>query len=126
MAMNEQVQEQGGGGTAMTVVAALLVLAGVAAYYVLGSSATWLRWAAVVAGLVLGGLVFTFSAQGRAFGRFIAEARIELRKVIWPSKQDTWQTTAVVFGFVVISGVFFWVLDLFLAWATKLLSGQGG
>ncbi|MFT3907254.1 MAG: preprotein translocase subunit SecE [Steroidobacteraceae bacterium] len=124
--MNEQVQEQGGGGTAMTVVAALLVLAGVAAYYVLGNSNVWLRWAAVVAGLALGGLVFTFSAQGRAFARFIAEARIELRKVIWPSKQDTWQTTAVVFGFVVISGVFFWVLDLFLAWATKLLSGQGG
>lgn len=124
--MSEQVQEQGGGGTAQVIVAALLVVAGVAGYYLLGDANVWLRWAVVLGGLVLGGLVFMFSAQGRGFAAFVTDARTELRKVIWPGKQETWQTTAVVFGFVVISGIFFWVLDLFLAWATKLLSGQGG
>ena len=54
------------------------------------------------------------------------EARNELRKVFWPTRQETWITTAVVFGFAVIAGIFFWLLDLLLAWATKLLSGQGG
>jgi preprotein translocase subunit SecE len=126
--MNEQVEVQGGGGdTFMMVAAVLLVVAGVAAYYVLGSgNAAWMRWSAVGAGLVLGALVFALSATGRGFFRFVMESRIELRKVVWPDKDTTWKTTALVFGFVTVAGLFFWILDLFLAWATKWLTGQGG
>jgi preprotein translocase subunit SecE len=74
----------------------------------------------------LGALVFGLSARGRDFKQFVLEARNELRKVFWPTRQETWVTTAVVFGFAVIAGVFFWVLDLLLAWATRTLSGLGG
>jgi len=127
--MNEQVQVQGSGGgdTFKVALAVVLVVAGIVAYYVLGSgNAAWLRWSAVAAGLVLGGLVFAFSATGRGFIRFVMESRIELRKVVWPDKEATWKTTALVFGFVSVAGLFFWVLDLFLTWATKWLTGQGG
>jgi preprotein translocase subunit SecE len=48
-----------------------------------------------------------------------------LRKVVWPTRQETFQTTAVVLGFIVIAGMFFWLLDLVLASLTRLLSGQG-
>ena len=102
--------------------AILLLLAGIVGYYLLANQATWLRWVAVVAGLALGALVANFSAYGAEFRRFFAAARIELRKVVWPGRQETLQTTAVVFGFVVIAGVFFWLLDLVLAWATKFLT----
>ncbi len=64
--------------------------------------------------------------MGRRFWQFILDSRVELRKVVWPSRQETLQTTAVVFGFIVIAGLFFWLLDLLLAWATRLLTGQGG
>ena len=50
----------------------------------------------------------------------------ELRKVVWPSRQETLQTTLAVFLFVTVAGVFFWLLDAILAWLTKLLTGQGG
>jgi preprotein translocase subunit SecE len=102
-----------------------LVLAGIVAYYLLGNQPSWVRWVAMVAGLVLAAVVANFTFYGAEFRRFVASARIELRKVVWPTRQETWQTTAVVFGFVVIAGVFFWLLDLVLAWATKQLTGQG-
>jgi preprotein translocase subunit SecE len=53
------------------------------------------------------------------------DSRIELRKVVWPSRQETMQTTIMVFVFIAIAGLFFWLLDFVLAWATKLLTGQG-
>ncbi|MFO1400716.1 MAG: preprotein translocase subunit SecE [Steroidobacteraceae bacterium] len=127
--MNEQVQQQGAAGgadKALLAVAAILVVAGVAAYYVLAAQPGWVRWLALVAGLVLAAAVFGISASGRAFWRFMLDSRIELRKVVWPTRQETFQMTAVVFGFLAVAGLFFWVLDLFLAWATKMLTGQGG
>jgi preprotein translocase subunit SecE len=128
--MNDQAQEQrtasGGADNAKLTVALLLVLAGVAGYYVLSAKPDWVRWGAVIAGVVLGAVVFAGSERGRAFWQFVLDSRIELRKVVWPNRQETGTTTAVVFGFVIIAGLFFWTLDLFLAWATKLLTGQGG
>jgi preprotein translocase subunit SecE len=127
--MNEQVPDSGVGGgadTAKLVVAGLLVLGGIAGFYVLSAHADWLRWLAVLAGVVLAGVVFAASDSGRAFWTFMQSARQELRKVVWPTRQETGMTTAVVFGFVIIAGLFFWGLDVFLSWATRLLTGQGG
>ena len=80
----------------------------------------------VIAGLVLAAVVVALSRYGSEFRRFLELARIELRKVVWPTRQETLQTTLVVFGFVIIAGIFFWLLDLALAWATKALTGTGG
>ena len=126
--MNEQIQEQGAGRNngMLLGLAIALVVAGVAAFYVLSGQPGWLRWLAVVAGLALGVGVFALSGNGREFWQFAQDARNELRKVVWPAKNETWMTTAVVFGFALIAGVFFWMLDLFLAWATRHLTGQGG
>ena len=108
-------------------IAALLVLAGVAGYYVLGSQgqATWIRWVAVAAGLVLAGIVVAFSRYGSELNQFIADSRIELRKIVWPTRQETLTTTAVVIAFLFVAGLFFWGLDVVLAWATRSLT-QGG
>jgi preprotein translocase subunit SecE len=104
----------------------LLVLGGVAAYYVLADQPSWQRWLAVAGGIVLAIAVFIWSQYGRSFWQFALDSRIELRKIVWPSRQETGMTTLVVFGFVVFAGLFFWLLDLVLAWATRALSGQGG
>jgi preprotein translocase subunit SecE len=128
--MNEQAQVNNAGddraGTLTVAVAIALLIAGVAAYYLLDTRPDWQRWGAAGLGLVASIAVFALSPLGKRFWQFILLARVELRKVVWPSRQETLQTTAVVFGFIVLAGFFFWVLDLLLAWATRLLTGQGG
>jgi preprotein translocase subunit SecE len=126
--MNDQVQEQSVGSTADTVklaAAALLLIAGIAGYYLLAGRGDWLRWLGVIIGVALAVVVFASSRQGRNVWQFVLDSRIELRKVVWPTKQETMTTTAIVFGFVIIAGLFFWSLDLILAWATRFLTGQG-
>ena len=126
--MTEEIKAQEGGAanTVKLVIAILLVLAGVAGFYVLSSQAAWLRWLAVVGGIVLGALVIAFSRYGTDLKQFVALSRIELRKIVWPNRQETGMTTLVVLGFVVVAGLFFWGIDLVLAWATQALTRQGG
>jgi len=121
-----KIQDAGTADKAKLYAAIVIVIAGVAGYYFLSSQPTWIRWLPVVGSLVLAAVVVAFSVYGRAFREFVSLARVELRKIVWPNRQETGMTTLVVFGFVIIFGVFFWLLDLVLAWATKTLMGQGG
>ena len=121
-----KVQEPGTADKAKLAVAVLIVIAGVAGYYVLADQASWLRWLAVVVSLLLASAVAVFSRYGVEFRHFVELARIELRKVVWPTRDETLKTTGVVLFFVAVAGLFFWLLDLVLAWATKTLTGQGG
>ncbi len=125
--MTEEVKAREGGSasTAKLVIAIVIVLAGVAGYYLLDNQSAWLRWAAVVAGLVLGAVVIAFSQYGTDLRQFYNAALVELRKIVWPNRQETGMTTLVVLGFVLIAGLFFWGLDLVLAWATQALTRQG-
>ena len=125
--MTEEIKAQDGGtaNTVKLVLAILLVLAGVAGFYLLSGQAVWLRWLAVVAGLALGALVIAFSQYGTDLKQFIGLSRIELRKIVWPGRQETGMTTLVVLGFVLVAGLFFWGLDVVLAWATQALTKQG-
>jgi preprotein translocase subunit SecE len=109
---------------AKLTVAILCVVAGIAGYYLLDN--LWLRWGSVVAGLALGGVVVALSGYGRRLWAFSESARVELRKVVWPTRDETLKTTIAVFVFVAIAGVFFWLLDLVLAWATRFWTSPGG
>ncbi len=109
---------------AKLVVAILFVIAGLAGYYLLDS--LWARWGCVVAGLVLGGLVVAFSGYGRRLWSFTEAARVELRKVVWPTRDETTKTTVAVFVFVTAAGLFFWLLDMLLAWVTRIWTTPGG
>jgi preprotein translocase subunit SecE len=63
---------------------------------------------------------------GQNVWKFVLESRQEVRKVVWPSRDETMRTTLLVFAMVVIVGVVLWLLDMFLFWVIKLLTGQGG
>jgi len=124
--MNAQVDNEATALDAVKVVLAILVLAGgVAAFYVFGDLQPVVRWLIVMAGIGLGALIAMQSFYGREFWGFVQAARVELRKVVWPTQSETLKTTAVVFVFVLVMGFFFWGLDIVLAWATKQLTGQG-
>ena|SRR5579871_4369450 len=124
--VDTKAQDSGAADTVKLVVAILLVIGGVAGYYVLGNQPAWMRWIAVAAGIVLGGVIIALSGYGTALKQFMADSRVELRKIVWPNRQETLTTTVVVLVFLLVAGVFFWGLDLALAWATRALTGQGG
>jgi len=111
--------------TLKLVVAAAVLLAGIVGYYYYADVATVLRAIGVLVALGLSVLVLLQSAQGKALLRFINNSRVELRKVVWPTREEAVQTTVAVLVFVFIMGVFFWILDIFLLWLTRLLTGQG-
>jgi preprotein translocase subunit SecE len=121
-----KVQEAGTSDKVKLVLAALLVAAGVAGYYVLGDADWWQRWLAVAGGIVAASAVVAWTRYGRELYQFARDSRVELRKIVWPNRQETLQTTLVVFVFVTLAGFFFWAVDLVLAWATRALTGQGG
>jgi preprotein translocase subunit SecE len=96
--------------------AVLLVAGGVWAYYWLADEALVLRILAVVGGVIAGAVVAWFSGPGRQFGVFASEAVVEVKKVVWPTRKETMQTTAAVFAFVVVMAVFLWISDKTLEW----------
>ena len=83
--------------------------------------------AALRLGVFVGGLAFAvavslFSAPGREFVRFAGEAGVELRKVVWPSRRETFQLTGVVFVFVAVLAAFLWMIDYILGAALDALA----
>ncbi len=128
--MNDEAKQQTAVTTAVDtaklIAAICLVLGGIVAFYVFKSRPeVWLSWVALFGGLLLAVLIFAFSQNGRNLWQFVLESRVELRKVFWPSQQETFTTTMVVLVFVIIASLFFWLLDLSLASATKFFTGQG-
>jgi preprotein translocase subunit SecE len=102
---------------AKLALAAACVVAGIAAYYWLGQDTLFvLRLLAILAGVIVGGVVAYFSGPGRDFAAFSSEAVTEVKKVVWPSRKETMQTTAAVFAFVVVMAVFLWLSDKTLEW----------
>ena len=98
------------------VVAVALVVAGIAGYYWLATSSILLRFLSVIAGIAAGVAVAWMSAPGREFVTFAREALVEVKKVVWPTRKETVQTTAAVFAFVVVMALFLWVSDKTLEW----------
>jgi preprotein translocase subunit SecE len=124
--MTEQVQQGSTAVDAAKLVAGIGILAaGIAAFYLLSEQPIWLRWILVLVALTLGILVGLQSHQGKSLWTFVQASRVELRKVVWPTGQETMQVTIVVFVMVVVLALFFWGLDTILGMLTHWLTGRG-
>ena len=100
-----------------------LLVAGIAGFYYLGDSAMIVRVAAVLAGLAGGAVVFLTSQPGKQFYEYSQESIAETKKVVWPTRKETLQTTGIVFAFVVVMALFLWMVDASLLWVVKKLLG---
>ena len=92
-------------------VAVLLLIAGIAGFYFLSESPMVLRVASVLAGIAAGSVVGWTTEPGRQFFVFAQEAVVETKKVVWPTRKESLQTTGAVFAFVVAMAVFLWLTD---------------
>ncbi len=108
------------------VFSVVFVVAGVAAFYYFSEVQLLYRvLGLVVVALIVVGTMLT-TGVGRNVWGFVLESKQEVRKVVWPTREETFRTTLLVFGMVFIVGLILWLLDMFLFWGVRLLTGQGG
>ena len=92
-------------------------------YYYENDLALPLRVLMVLGGTGVGIALAMTSVQGQQLWHFIQGSRVEIRKVVWPTRQETTQTAIAVFVFTLILALFFWALDSGLLWVTRRLVG---
>jgi preprotein translocase subunit SecE len=112
--------------TVKLAAAAVLLVAGIYGFYHFAAYSTLLR---VVGLLVIGGVAAAVALQtdqGRRLWQFAGDSRNEVRKVVWPTRQETMQTTLVVIVMVLILGIILWLFDMVLMAILRFLTGQEG
>jgi preprotein translocase subunit SecE len=108
------------------VFSVIFVVAGVAAFYYFSDIRLLYRVLALVAVFIsVSGLVLS-TEIGKKLLSFILESKQEVRKVVWPTRDETVRTTLLVFAMVILVGFVLWLLDMFLFWGVRYLTGQGG
>ena len=106
-----------GAEKARLAVAGLLVIGALVAFYLLTSHGAVAQWGGLVAGLVLAAVVFFTSESGKRLIGFGRDSWREVKKVVWPTRKETLQTTAFVFAFSIVMALFLWLTDKTLEWA---------
>jgi preprotein translocase subunit SecE len=108
------------------VFSVLLLIAGVAGFYYFSGYSTLYRVIGLLV-IVMAVLVLMLTTNiGRNVWGFFLESRQEVRKVVWPTRDETTRTTMLVIAMVFTVGIILWLLDMFLFWGVRLLTGQGG
>ena len=106
------------------VLSLLLVAVGIAGFYLLADKALVLRILAVLAGIVAAVVVFRTTPAGQKALDFIGEAVAEAKRVVWPTRKETIQTTLAVFVLVVIMAAFLAIVDVGFAYMVQWLMGR--
>ena len=108
------------------LVAILIVAAGIGGFYYFADQPQLYRLLGLLAVIGVSVVIALQSQPGKAAWSFGRSAVLEVRKCVWPSRQETVQTTLLVIVMVTIMGIMLWLFDMLLLWAVKLLTGQGG
>ena len=106
------------------VISIIFVVTGVAAFYHFSEVSQLYRVLALVAVIIAAlGLVLT-TELGRNIWNFMLESKQEVRRVVWPTREETIRTTLMVFLMALVVGLVLWGLDGFLFWGIRKLTGQ--
>ena len=107
------------------LLAILIVAAGIAGFYYYADYALLYRVLGLLAVVGLSVVVILQTDLGRNTASFGRNAFVEVRKVVWPTRAETMQTTLIVMVMVSLIGLMLWLFDRGLLWGVKLLTGQG-
>jgi preprotein translocase subunit SecE len=106
-------------------IAALIAVGGIVAFYWLGERPAVIRIAALFGAWAVAIVLMWFTTTGRTFAAFSRESWEEAKRVVWPSRKETLQTTGVVILFVLVMALFLWLVDASLLWLSqKMLGGS--
>ena len=124
--MSTEISSEGSSAldTLKLVVALALLVAGIYGFYYFEAQATWIRLLGLLAVLALAVFIVVQTPMGRGIWRFAADSRTEVRKVVWPTRQETLQTLLIIVIAVFITALFLWAVDSILFWVVRLATGQ--
>ncbi len=123
--VSKNVENQVRSESSIGVIVSLLIVVGFLVLFYLDPlelNVTLYKVLVLLAGLAIAGFVFFKSPQGIQFSAFLKETKIELRKVVWPTKDETIKTTGMIMVAVIIVAIFLWIVDAFFTWAVQLLT----
>lgn len=126
MVLKEENQEESRLDWLKWVLAAALLLAGLVGNHYYSEVSMPIRTLGWLAILAVAGFIASKTRKGRAVTEFFRDSRMEMRKVVWPTREETMQTTMVVAIMVVILALLLWGIDGMLIWAIGWLTGQRG
>ena len=107
-------------------VALLIILADLVCFYLFDEYSLLLRVIALLAGAGIAIAIALQTAKGKEIWSYFHDAQIEVRKVVWPTRQETIQTTLIVVVMVILVAIILWLLDMFLGWSIGSIMGHGG
>ena len=122
--MKKQVDSKKSGYSINTILSIVILVASLAVFYLnpLALTSLLFKVLILVAGLVVAGLVFISGSEGKSFVSFMKETKIELKKVVWPTREETTKTTGMIIIAVIIVSIFLWIIDAFFTWMVQLLT----
>jgi preprotein translocase subunit SecE len=122
--MKKQVDSKKSGYSLNTILSIVILVASLAVFYLnpLALTSLLFKVLILVAGLVVAGLVFISGSEGKSFVSFMKETKIELKKVVWPTREETTKTTGMIIIAVIIVSIFLWIVDAFFTWMVQLLT----
>ena len=106
--------------------AVVLLVVGIVGFYYFGAQPLWMRLGGLLVLVALALFIAVKTAVGSQVWGFVGDSRTEVRKVVWPSRQETIQTSLVIFVAVLVTALFLWGVDSLLFAAVRYLTGQGG
>ncbi len=110
--------------TPLLAVALLVLIGGIGAFYYFEQLPAAVRWVIMLAALSLAVGVTYLTTTGKALFAFVRGSNVELRRVVWPNRKETLQTTLVILIVVVILAVLLWGVDGVLMWGVRILTGS--
>ena len=116
-------QENSGIDNVKLGLAAILLAVGFYGFYFFAEQPLLYRVLGILLFVITAGGIALTTSKGRALTSFMQGARTEVRKMVWPTRTETLQTTAVVLVVTIIIGIFLWLLDMLLGWIMKMIIG---
>ena len=105
--------------------ALLIIVAGLVCFYLFNDYSLLFRVIGLLVGVGISVAIALQTVKGKEIWGYFRDAQIEVRKVVWPTRQETIQTTLIVIVMVILVAIILWLLDMFLGWSIGLIMGRG-
>ncbi len=105
--------------------ALLIIVAGLVCFYLFDDYSLLFRVIGLLVGVGISVAIALQTVKGKEIWGYFRDAQIEVRKVVWPTRQETIQTTLIVIVMVILVAIILWLLDMFLGWSIGLIMGRG-